>query len=143
MGFKSYEKSSQTRAQAKTEQGALRRKEDHVQVRIRTSALNRIMTKYPNIKDINELMRKIAYEAEANNDIGFTTGVLSRTVNALSQTKHLGGENGKYHFTNRTNQRNGQADDKKGLANKSPNVNAAKAPAYTKRKLEKTKKKIG
>ena len=142
MGFKSYEKSSQTRAQAKTEQGALRRKEDHGQVRLRTSALNRIMTKYPNIKDINELMRKIAYEAEANNDIGFTTGVLSRTVNSLSQTTHLKGANGEYHFTSRTNHRNGQADDEKGLANKSPNVQPGKAPAYKKRELLKKKQKI-
>ena len=145
MGFKSYEKDGaggQTRAQAKTAQGALRREESHVQVRIRTSALNRIMTKYPNIKDINELMRKIAYEAEANNDIGFTTGVLSRTVNSLSQTTHLSGANGEYHFTSRTNHRNGQADDKKGLANKSPNVQPGKAPAYKKRELLKKKQKI-
>lgn len=132
-----------TRASAIARRGPLRRTEKHVEIKIRTSALNRILTKYPGIKNMTELMIKIRDEAVANNDIGFTTGVLSRTVNSLSQTKHLTGENDKYHFTNRSNQRNGQADDRKGLANKSPNVNAAKAPAYTKRKLEKTKKKIG
>ena len=132
-----------TRASAIARRGPLRRTEKHVEIKIRTSALERVYAKYPGIKDINELMRRIRDEAVAFNDVGFTSGILSRTVNSLSQTKHLTGENDKYHFTNRTNQRNGQADDKKGLANKSPNVNAAKAPAYTKRKLLKTKKKIG
>ena len=142
MGFKSYEKSSQTRAQAKAEQGALRREESHVTVKIRASGLARVMEKYPGIKDINELMRRIRDEAVAFNDVGFTSGILSRTVNTLSQTTHLAGANGEYHFTSRTNHRNGQADDKKGLANKSPNVQPSKAPAYKKRELLKKKQKI-
>ena len=131
-----------TRASAIERRGPLRRTEKHVEIKIRTSALLRVIAKYPGIKNMSELMVKIRDEAVNHNDIGFTSGILSRKVNSLSQTKHLGGENGKYHFTDRTNKRNGQADTKDGLANKSPNVNPSKAPAYTKRALLKTKKKI-
>ena len=57
-----------TRASAIARRGPLRRTEKHVEIKIRTSALNRILTKYPGIKNMTELMIKIRDEAVANND---------------------------------------------------------------------------
>tara|TARA_B100000287_G_scaffold380056_1_gene383541 strand:+ start:1202 stop:1654 length:453 start_codon:yes stop_codon:yes gene_type:complete len=131
-----------TRASAIARRGPLRRTEKHVQAKVGIASIERVLTKYSGqIHSIADLMVKIRDELVANNDVAFNSGVSERTVNALSQTKHLGGENGKYHFTNRTNQRNGEADDKQGMANKSPNVNPAKAPAYKKKQLNKIKLK--
>ena len=132
------------RANAKSS-AAFKEETDKVNVKMRATAFDAIVSANPNVTSFSELMRIIKVEVKkpaASRIVAFNTGILSENTGSVSRTNFFVGENGQTHKTSRMAAWSGEADTKSGRSNLSPILKPEKAPLYKIKELQKKNKKI-